>query len=252
MPKLELATEAERVPHVVPLVGDLYQVAGPELTHPWDANGFLLMGEEPTLIDCGSVLGAEALLANLATLDVAAGDVRRVLATHAHWDHLSGAAALQATGTEVWLHAAETYQAETGDPERTASFLYDQAFPTVRVDRVLAGGEVLEVGEHEVRAFHTPGHSPGGLSFLIQQGTVRVLIAGDTVWGGYHQSIGSDMASWHGSLELLVDLEPDMMAVGHVVPGLIFDAAAKLREAQQQLGIYMNPWFKPFHTDFLY
>lgn len=251
-PHLQLVPTPPRRPHVVPLVGDVYHVAGPTLTHPWDANGYLLMGSEPTLVDCGSALGSHALVENLATLGVEPADIRRVIATHAHWDHLSGAKRLQEAGMEVWVHAAEVEQAESGDTGRTAAFLYDQQFPKLRVDRVLQDNEVLQFGEHEVQAFHTPGHSPGGMSFLVQQGSTRVLFAGDTLWGGYHQAIGSDIPSWEASLDLLVGLEPDVMTVGHAAPGLIFDAAAKLREARQQLGVFMNPWFKPFHVDFQY
>lgn len=252
-PRLGLVERAPaRTPRAVPLLGQLYQVAGPNLTHPWDANGFLLMGAEPTLIDCGSVLGAPALRDNLATFGLELGDIHRVIATHAHWDHLSGAVELQAAGAEVWLHAAEVYQAELGDPDRTASFLYDQQFPKLRVDRVLQGGEVVQLGEHTLELHHTPGHSPGGMSFVLQQGKVKVLFAGDTLWGGYHHAVGSDMQDWQRSLELLVSLEPAVMTVGHAAPGLIFDATAKLREAQQQLGVYMNPWFKPFHIEFQY
>lgn len=43
------------------------------------------------------------------------------------------------------------------------------------------------------------------------------------------------------------------MAIGHCAPpGVIFDAKRNVLEARKQLGVFFNPWFKPFHETFLY
>src|SRR3712207_6430610 len=150
---------------MVKLIGHLYIVSNEKLTHPWDANAYLIAGDEPTLIDCGSSEGYAALKRNLQQLGYAPKDIRKVIATHGHWDHVSGMAQLRAeSDAQLFLHAAEREQVETGDPDRTAAFLYDRPFAPVKVDGFLQDGDVLQLGAYQFHVYHTPGHSPGSVS----------------------------------------------------------------------------------------
>ncbi len=238
---------------MVKLIGKLYAIAGDKLTHPWDANAYLVAGAEPTLIDCGSSAGYAALKHNLQRLGYEPKHIRRVIATHGHWDHLSGMAQLRAeSDAELWLHEAEREQVETGDPDRTASFLYDQPFPAVDVDHFLSDGDELELGAYHVHVIHTPGHSPGSVSLWMEINGLKLIIAGDTLWGGFHPRIGSDLDCWFMSLDRLLKLDFDVVTIGHCPPTLIFDAKTKVMEARKQLGVYFDPWFKPFHIRFMY
>lgn len=238
---------------MVRLIGQLYVVSGDKLTHPWDASAYLVAGDEPTLIDCGSSEGYPALKRALAQLGYQPRDIRRVIGTHGHWDHLSGMAQLrQESDALLYLHEGDRAQVESGDPDLTAAFLYDRPFPPVQVDRPLRDGDVLAIGEYAFRACHTPGHSPGSVCLWTEIGGLKLLIAGDTWWGGYHPRIGSDLEAWATSLDRLLELDYDVMTIGHCPPTLIFDAKTKTLEARQQFGVYFNPWFKPFHTTFRY
>jgi glyoxylase-like metal-dependent hydrolase (beta-lactamase superfamily II) len=238
---------------MIRLIGNLYAVSGDRLTHPWDASAYLLAGDEPTLIDCGSSEGYTTLKANLQKLGYAPKDIRRVIATHGHWDHISGMSLLRAeSDAELWLHQADREQVEVGDWDGTAAFLYDRPFPPARVDRVLCDGEVLPIGEHQVHVLHTPGHSPGSVSFWVEINGFKLLIAGDTLWGGYHPRIRSNIDDWITSLDRLLELDFDVASIGHCPPTLIYDAKTKVREARQQLGVLFDPWFKPFNIKFMY
>jgi glyoxylase-like metal-dependent hydrolase (beta-lactamase superfamily II) len=233
---------------MVNLIGQLYIVSNKLLTHAWDANAYLIMGDEPTLIDCGSSAGYAALKRNLAQLGVQPRDIRRVIATHGHWDHVGGMAQLRAeSDAELWLHAHDRQAVEAGDRDRTAAFLYDQPFTPVHVDRVLGDGEVLAVGPYRFHVYHTPGHSPGSACFLAEIDGMKLLIAGDTLWGGFHPRVCSDLDAWTRSLDRLLALDVDALTIGHSAPQLILDAQKNLREARQQFGVYFNPWFMPFH-----
>jgi hydroxyacylglutathione hydrolase len=237
----------------VHLLGNLHVLAGEKLTHPWDANAYLLGGDEPTLIDCGSSLGYPALKHNLEALGYTPRDIRRVLVTHCHWDHLSGMACLrEESGAELCAHADDREAIETGDEALTASFLYGQSFPALSVDRVLTDREIVRTGAFELRIHHTPGHTPGSVCFETNIEGLRLLITGDTVWGAFHPKIRSDLEAWTRSLDRLLELEFEGMAIGHSPPMLIFDAKRKLQEARQQFGVYFNPWFKPFNLTFRY
>ncbi|HEX8078213.1 MAG TPA: MBL fold metallo-hydrolase [Chthoniobacterales bacterium] len=238
---------------MVRLIGSFWVLSGDKLTHPWDASSYLVVCDEPTLIDCGSTLGYAALRRDLLSFGYKPKDIRKVIATHSHWDHLSGMALLrEESDAQLFLHAAEREQVERGDPELTAAFLYGQPFPPLKVDGVLKDGDVLEIGEYRFWVYHTPGHSPGSVSFWTEINGLKLLIAGDTLWGHYHAKIRSNLDDWIASLDRLLKLDFDVMTFGHCPPMLSFDAKKKVQEARQQLGVYFNPWFKPFHTTFRY
>jgi hydroxyacylglutathione hydrolase len=238
---------------MVRIGSNLWIVSGDRLTHPWDACGYLVGGDEPALIDCGSSLGYPALKRGLQSLGLQPKDIRKVIATHCHWDHVSGMAQLrEESDAKLFLHGAEREYVETGDPERTAAFIYDQPFSPVQVDSLLNDGDVLELGDYRFDVLHTPGHSPGSVALCATINDMRLLIAGDTLWGGFHPRIGSDLDAWQISLDRLLEREFDVLSFGHGPPALVFDATTRLREARLQLGVYFNPWFKPFHMTFRY
>ncbi len=239
---------------MIRLLGELWLAANERLTHPWDASSYLITGKEPTLIDCGSSAGYPALKRDLASFGYRPADIKRVIATHGHWDHLSGMALLRhESDAQLFIHGADRAQVESGDRDLTAAFLYDRPFPPVRVDGELEDGQVWQVNDFRLTVHHTPGHSPGSVCLWTEHQGMKLLIAGDTLWGGYHPRVGSDLEAWRQSLDRLLELDFDIMAIGHCpAPGVIFDAKKNVYEARKQLGVYFNPWFKPFHETFLY
>lgn len=84
--------------------------------------------------------------------------VREILATHAHWDHVSGAPALQAR-FDAPLHV---HEAEMACLERWR----EEGLVDVHPDGFIADGQTIEVGSVALRVWHTPGHSPGHVVFL--------------------------------------------------------------------------------------
>ncbi len=238
---------------MIRLLGEFWVTSGQLLTHPWDASAYLIAGEEPTLIDCGSTQGYAALKRDLQKFGYEPRDIRRIYATHGHWDHVSAAALLQEeSDAELYIHEADREQVETGDFNMTASFLYDKPFPPAKVHGTVKDGEIIRINDFELHVHHTPGHSRGSVCYWTRFYGMKLLIAGDTLWGGYHLRIGSDLDEWTRSLDKLLMLEFDVMTVGHYPPSLIFDAKRQVHEARQQIGVYYNPWFKPFHTVFRY
>jgi hydroxyacylglutathione hydrolase len=238
----------ERESKPVRLVGDLYVVAGNVVSHSWDANAYLIAGEEPVLIDCGGSLGYGALRHNLGQLGYEPKDIGRVIATHGHWDHLAGMEQLRKeSDASLFIHRADREPVETGDPDRTAAFLYGLTFPPLVVNGELEDGQKLRVGEYRLRVIHTPGHTPGSVSLLVEIEGKKVLVAGDTLWGGFHPKILSDLDAWEASLEKLAALEFDAVTIGHSAPMLIEDGKKNLEEARRQLGVYFNPWFRMFN-----
>jgi glyoxylase-like metal-dependent hydrolase (beta-lactamase superfamily II) len=234
------------IPGPIKLSDHLFLVAGEKVSHPYDASAYLVTGAEPALIDCGSQCGWATTRRNLHSAGVEPRDLRVVLATHCHFDHVSGFADLSSeSGAKLLIAEADAEAASKGDADRTAAFLYGMEPPRLEVSGDLP--DAYRSGPVVVRCIRTPGHSPGSSCFVVEDGRMRILIAGDTLFGGYHARIGSDIDAWTSSLSLLAEAEYDHLSVGHAHPPLIPDASRVVNEARQSLGVYFHPWFRPFY-----
>jgi glyoxylase-like metal-dependent hydrolase (beta-lactamase superfamily II) len=112
----------------------------------------------------------------------------------------------------------------------------------VHVDGTLDDGDVLQINDFTFTVYHTPGHTLGSVCLWTEKEGVKLLIAGDTIWGGYHPRIGSDLQAWNRSLDRLLDLEFDVLTFGHW-SGLVPDAKRKVEKARRFFATYFDPWF---------
>lgn len=180
-----------------------------------------------TLVDCGLKKAPARIVAGLAAIGKTPADVTRILLTHAHADHASGAAEMaRRTGAPVAAHAADAPYAETGRvPGRDQSFLSGRlfnrlpggTFPAIDIAQPLADGDVLNVGGG-LRVVHTPGHSPGHVSLLHEP--TRVLITGDALFNvlGIRWPMPylcSDFRMTQQTAHVLGELEYDVAAFTH-------------------------------------
>jgi metallo-beta-lactamase class B len=117
------------------------------------------------LMDGGLPQAAGMLLARLNELGVAPGELKWILHSHAHGDHAGPIAAIQrATGARVVSNAESAALLARGGSD-DLHFGDDILFPPVRADRLVMDGEVVELGSLRLTAHHTPGHTPGSLSW---------------------------------------------------------------------------------------
>ena len=89
--------------------------------------------------------------------------VRTVLETHGHWDHIQAVGAVRDAGYEVGVTA-------------------EDAAMLPSYDYLLEDDTVIEIGRLRLHTLHTPGHTPGSMSFHVE-GT-PLLFTGDTLFPG--------------------------------------------------------------------
>ena len=93
--------------------------------------------------------------------------IRYVLNTHCHFDHMgANADVVAATGAPLAIHPAELpiLEARGG-----ATWFGVQVKASPMPDVELEDGQVLEVGTLRFQVLHTPGHSPGGVTFYLKE-----------------------------------------------------------------------------------
>ena len=150
---------------------------------PFVENGFVVACErtrEGAIIDPGD--SVQELLAFAAAERLA---LRHILLTHAHLDHVTGvAAAKRALGAPIYLHRDDLFLYERV-VQQGASFGV-RVEPQPPIDGYYTLGQVISVGDLDVRPHHTPGHCPGGVCLAVAKRgqPARELFVGDTLFAG--------------------------------------------------------------------
>ena len=154
-----------------------------------------------TLIDAGIPGSAWKVLAYLRRLHYSPRDLKRILITHADYDHVGGLAVLQRkSGARVYANAVEARAIATGGFSRSLrtvnSFLkwlfnLAERFGTttpVLVDETLAEGQILPI-QNGLQIVDSSGHTPGHISFFAA--TAGILFTGDSILSVKNQLVGS-------------------------------------------------------------
>lgn len=192
-------------------------------------------GRDLTLIDTLFDEDPSVVLAEIRSLGCSPSDLKRIVLTHAHRAHLGGLAALKRwSGATVFSHEWEADiiagkrkpQPVTILPRRPlrAYFPFQVglalglgAHPACPVDETLKDED--EIGTLQV--LHTPGHSPGHLSFYSAER--GVLISGDAIatWPRFEAgwpAFTLNRDQHRASIRRLAELEPKLVGVGHGDP----------------------------------
>jgi glyoxylase-like metal-dependent hydrolase (beta-lactamase superfamily II) len=193
--------------------------------HPFFKNGYVVGCEdtrEAVVIDPGDEV--DQLLEAVKTHGL---QVRYILLTHAHLDHITGVGrAKAALGVPVGLHQADNFLYE-GVVQQGRAFGFDvEAQPAV--DFFYEPAATVDFGKYKARVRHTPGHCPGGVCLAVARegSSETTLFVGDTLFAG---SIGrtdlpgGDMTTLLRSIQDVLFTYPDDSVVysGHGEPTTI-------------------------------
>ena len=245
------AWRARVLPPVERLAGDLWSIPVPIPNNPlrYVSSYAFASGGGLVLLDTGwsAESSWEALVAGLSSIGAALPDVRGVLVSHMHMDHLGLAGRVrEASGAWIAMHPADTaliagagLRDAAEAAARETAFLvslgasadeaatavggvaaYQSLFSLAVPDRALSDGDLADVPGWRLRAVHTPGHTPGHLCFVDE--LAQRLFAGDHILPRITPNISvyaveraNPLAEYLASLAKVRDLPVDEVLPAH-------------------------------------
>jgi metallo-beta-lactamase class B len=138
------------------------------------------------LIDAGTENGADLIAANIRSLGIRLSDVRILLHSHEHFDHVGGMGRLeQLTGARLYASptAAKVFATGTATADDPQAGI-NKPFPTARVDHVIRDGEIVRLGNLWLTGVATPGHTAGAMSWhwvSCNGGVCRSIVYADSL-----------------------------------------------------------------------
>ena len=167
------------------------------------------------LIDATLGENVDQVLGNVVKLGFKVEDIKILLASHAHFDHVGGMAEVKRrTGAALWVSAIDAEQMARGG--KGDFFLGDTApFEPVEADKILDDGDVVTLGGASLTARLTPGHTQGCTSWQLDVGKgetseTAVIICSLSVLDGYrlwkdphYEGLGRDFCNSVAALEAI-------------------------------------------------
>lgn len=207
----------------------------------------------PTLIDTG-VNKPDCLHTiqfELTKIGKKIEDIRRIIATHGHTDHMGLAGELIQDSMEIYIHSWDISGLIPGRKEQKQDtvedyrkFFYEAGVPTALVTKLiefliswferfvapfeavvsLQGGEIFTFDDFSLEVVHTPGHSPGSICLFDKVN--RTLFSGDTLLeeivpipvakpSGFESEHYKSLICHRKSMVLIEDLNPSTIMPGH-------------------------------------
>ncbi len=235
---------------VVRFAGGVTMIAEPG--HYEDVKSYLVEGErDVAVLDTGMGVGDFAgLVRSLTHRDPI------VLHSHAHFDHIGASDRFE----RVLVHPAEADDLRAGYPNERfrnwfrAEYLNEVPLPDgfspqeARIPGAQPTGylhheDVIDLGGRSLEVFHTPGHSPGGITLLDRER--RALFPGDAVYAGPMFSFrnDSDPVAYRESLRLLAELASlvDVVYPSHNAVPLTPEDVVGMHEAYEEIWAGRTP-----------
>ena len=218
------------------------------------SNAYLVVGTRPILVDTGSRGDAPAIVVGCAAAGVGIRDLALILHTHVHSDHFGNTADLATeAGCPVAYHPGDRPLAVRGNngPLRgvglrgriLARVVNNLPFRSRAADVDADDGMRLDEFGITGSVLHTPGHTPGSISVVLDSGDA---IIGDVIMGGYaggsirptkpnFHYFSDDLAAAMASVDRVLAMTTGRLFVGHGGP-LSHEAVVRWRASHGSAG----------------
>ncbi|MFT3822530.1 MAG: subclass B3 metallo-beta-lactamase [Chitinophagaceae bacterium] len=159
------------------IAGNLYYVG------TYDLSSYLIVTSQGNiLINTGLAASASMIRKNIEALGFKFSDIKILLTTQAHYDHMGAMATIKKqTGAQLMADDKEVDVLADGGNSDYALGGHGSLYAPVKADRLLHDGDTIQLGDTKLVMLHHPGHTKGSCSFLFntkdEQRSYRVLIA---------------------------------------------------------------------------
>jgi hydroxyacylglutathione hydrolase len=177
-----------------------------------NCNTYFIDGPTRILIDPGHIQHFDHVRKGLENLDTKLEDIGLIICTHAHPDHMESVQLFKAMPTLTTMHEEEWHHLKKMENHISAMGINLDSFSP---DFFLKEGD-LSVKGIDLNIFHTPGHSPGGISIYWPKH--KTLFTGDLIFKngiGRTDLPGGDSTLLKKSIIRLADLDSEWVLPGH-------------------------------------
>ena len=191
-------------------IGDIVMIQLSDI----DSNIYI-MGD--TAIDAGTGFNFTRLATILRVLKLGLGDIKQVINTHGHFDHIGGDGYF--INAKVSIHGLDAPIMESADQEKSMADFFDGKLNPRKPDTILKEGDRIKILGYDFEVLHTPGHTSG--SICLFDNSTGLLVSGDTIFSdgvGRTDVPGGDPEALDKSLEKISKLDAKKILPGHGDP----------------------------------
>ncbi len=192
-------------------------------------SSILIVGNQgDILIDGGPENAANLIADNIRALGYRVQDIRIILTSHEHYDHVGGIAKLQQlSGATVMTSAPAAKVLSSGIPATDdPQFGAVKPFPPVQVGRVIRDGEEVPLGNLMLTAMATPGHTAGAMSWRwisCDGGVCRTIVYADSLHAVSNDTYRfsdhpAEVAAFRASIAKIADSPCEILLTPHPSP----------------------------------
>jgi metallo-beta-lactamase class B len=221
------AQNQARPPEGFRIIGNIYWVGG-------EYGSYLITTPQGHILhDTGTNQMHDVIVSNVKKLGFDVKDIKMIISSHAHFDHVQGHAAMKKfTGAQVIALGGDAAALEAGQDNSAGGF---QGMVAVHVDRVIKDGDTISVGGVTLRALWVPGHTQGATLWIttVTEGGKDFSIA---FRGGETPNAGVQLIGNPRHPKVIEDTKMTLQRMKALEPPDLF-----LHNHRQNLGRPLNP-----------
>ena len=191
----------------------VYYIYGVE----YDSNVYLILGKNPTIIDCGTGLHSQYVTDKIKEF-INPEIVNQIILTHEHYDHCGGVREIYNFtngNARIFAHTYASNKIEKGDSDFAR--MLGGEMPKMHVDIKLEEDDNILIGDENFTVLNTPGHTPGCICLYSKYS--KTIFSGDTVFSygsfGRYDLPGGDVNKLKQSIERIAKLDVINLYPGH-------------------------------------